>query len=187
MIGGEIGRPGVELDRARDGDPDPPQAAREVGRRARAADRTARSTRSRPTSGPASIRQQARRDGRGSGRQGSSARRPMLVAPRSATRRWPASARNVSWRGGGRRCDGPRSPSDDEAPRSMSSPTRWATMARPSPVRATSSDRDRDRPRRISSSTRTRASRASSASGRVHRPDDRRCPPAEARMTAYAT
>ena len=62
---------------------------------------------------------------------------------------------------------GPDSPSVTR-PRSTSSPTRCATIARPSPVRATSSDRDRDRPSRISSRTVTSASSASSASGAWH-------------------
>ena len=69
-----------------------------------------------------------------------------------------------SWRGGRPPVLGPTSPSATR-PRSISSPTRWATIARPSPVRATSSERDRDRPSRISSRTVTRASSASSGSG----------------------
>ena len=88
----------------------------------------------------------------------------MLVAPRSATRTWPASARNASWRGGRPPVLGPTSPSTTR-PRSISSPTRWATIARPSPVRVTSSDRDLERPRRTSSRTMTSASSASSGTG----------------------
>ena len=85
----------------------------------------------------------------------------MLVAPRSATRTWPASARKPSWRGGRPPVLGPTSPSVTR-PRSSSSWTRRATIARPSPVRSTSSERDRERPSRISSRTVTRSSRTSS-------------------------
>ena len=105
----------------------------------------------------------ARRSGRGSGRRGSSARR----------RCW--------WRPGPRRADSRRR-HGTQLPRRTAAGRRagvalghepafgqfgdaLATIARPRPVRSTSSDRERDRPRRISSSTRTRASRASSASG----------------------
>ena len=69
----------------------------------------------------------------------------MLVAPRSATRTCPASARKVSWRGGRPPVLGPTSPSST-SPRSTSSPIRRATMARPRPVRATSSERRRRPP-----------------------------------------
>ena len=106
----------------------------------------------------------ARRGGRGSGRRGVVTATSMLVAPRSATRTCPASARKVSWRGGRPPVLGPTSPSTT-SPRSISSPTRWATIARPRPVRATSSERDRDRPRRTSSRTTTSASSDSSGSG----------------------
>ena len=68
----------------------------------------------------------------------------MLVAPRSATRTWPASARNVSWRGGRPPVLGPNLTSTTR-PSSISSPTRWATTPRLRPVRATSSERERDR------------------------------------------
>ena len=117
------------------------------GRRSvvRSSDSNSTSTRPRQASGPASIR---------AGSSWWARIRPsrvvtatsMLVAPRSATRTWPPSARNVSWRGGRPPVLGPTSPSVT-SPRSISSPTRWATMARPSPVRSTSSERDRDRPK----------------------------------------
>ena len=155
--------PGPELDRAGDADPDPPQPARDVMGRPEQRRRTAR----RPGRGRRPVRPRS-----GPARRGGPRIRPsrvvsatsMLVAPRSATRTWPASARNASWRGGRPPVDGPTSPSTTR-PRSMSSPTRWATIARPRPVRSTSSERDRDRPSRISSSTATSASRASSGSG----------------------
>ncbi len=84
----------------------------------------------------------------------------MLVAPRSATRTCPASARKVIWRGGRPPVLGPIS-SSTTSPSSMSSATRWATMPRLRPVRATSSARDRDRAWRISSRIETSASSAS--------------------------
>ena len=52
----------------------------------------------------------------------------MLVAPRSATRTWPASARKASRRGGRPPVLGPTSPSTTR-PSSSSSPTRCATIA----------------------------------------------------------
>ena len=85
----------------------------------------------------------------------------MLVAPRSATRRWPASPRNEIRRGGRPPVLGPISPSTT-SPSSSSSPTRCATTPRVRPVRATSSDREREPVERISSRTVTSASSASS-------------------------
>ena len=167
---------GRELDRARDADPDPPQPARHARGSSPAAGRTAPRPGRGTASGPGLDRRPARRGGRGSGRRASSSRRRCSSRPGRRRGGGRPTARNDSWRGGRPPVLGPRSPSMT-SPRSSSSPTRWATIARPSPVRSTSSERDRDRPSRISSRTTTRASSASS--GRVregpvacHRRDD---------------
>ncbi len=162
MIGGEIGRPASNS--TGPGTP-MPIPHRRPGRASvvRSSEATRASTRSRQRSGPASIL---------AGSSWWPRMRPssvvtatsMLVAPRSATRTYPPSDWKVSWRGGRPPVLGPTSPSLT-SPRSMSSPTRCATIARPRPVRATSSARELDRPRRISSSTVTRASIASSGTG----------------------
>jgi hypothetical protein len=151
-----------ELDGARHADPDPPQpAGHGVGRRDELVEQL--STRSRTGLRTASIEAGSSRWARIWPSSVVSAT-SMLVAPRSATRRWPADARNESWRGGRPPVLGPTSPSTTR-PRSSSSPTRWATIARPRPVRATSSERDRDRPNRTSSRTTTSASSDSSGRG----------------------
>ena len=184
MIGGEIGRPGLELDRPRARRCRSPTAVRAGPGVVRSSGSNRASTRSRQRSGPASIRagsswwpriRPSRRGDRdvdagraevgdedvpGVGAEGQLAWRPPPVL-------------------------GPTSPSLT-SPRSISSPTRWATIARPRPVRATSSERDRERPRRISSRTVTSASSASSGSGPRDAPrrapsGDRPCWPADHR------
>ena len=128
MIGGEIGRPASNS--TGPGTPIPIPHSR-PGRPCvvSSSESNSASTRPRPCSGPASIR---------AGSSWWPRIRPssvvtatsMLVAPRSATRTWPPSAWKVSWRGGRPPVLGPTSPSVTR-PRSISSPTRWATMARP--------------------------------------------------------
>ena len=162
MIGGEIGgRSGTRPARARRCRC--PTAARAGRASCAAATRTARrrgrgSAPGRPRCRP------ARRGGRGSARRGGhrdvDARGAQvgdedvarLGAEGQLTRRPAAGARAEVALG--------------TSPRSISSPTRCATTARPRPVRATSSERDRERPSRISSRTVTRASSASSGNGR---------------------
>ena len=122
---------GLELDRPRDADADRPTAGPGRPASSAAATRTGRrpgrgKRPGRPRSWP------ARRDGRGSRPSRLVTATSMLVAPRSATSTWPASARNASWRGGRPPVLGPRSPSMT-SPRSTSSPTRCATIARPRP------------------------------------------------------
>ena len=162
MIGGEIGRP--DSNSTGPGTPMPmPHRRPGMSCVVRSNDPNRASTRSRQRSGPSSMR---------AGSSWWPRIRPsrlvtatsMLVAPRSATRTCPASAQKASWRGGRPPVLGPTSPSVT-SPRSMSSWTRRATIARPRPVRVTSSERERDRPSRISSRTMTRASRTSSGRG----------------------
>ena len=153
----------AELDGARDADADPPEPTRDVlGVRSRRSNSA--STRSSSASGPSSIR---------AGSSWWPRIRPssvviatsMLVAPRSATRTWPAVARKSSCRGGRPPVVGPTEPSATR-PRSIELPDACGRRSRdPSPVRCTSSERDRDRPSRISSRTMTRSSSTSSGRG----------------------
>ena len=87
-----------------------------------------------------------------------------LVAPMSATSRWPASARNSSWRGGRPPVLG--ATDSKRKPRLSSSLTRCVTIARERPVRSMISEREWARPRRTRSRMATMASRDSSGTGR---------------------
>ena len=163
MIGGEIGRPVANS--TGPGTPMPMPHSRPGTPCVVATSwSNSSSTRSRHASGPASI---------DAGSSWWPRIRPssvvtatsMLVAPRSATRTWPASARNVSCRGGRPPVLRPDVALDDEP--ALDAARRPAGRRSPARDRSasTSSERDRDRPSRISSRTTTSASSASSGSG----------------------